>query len=253
MSWHFLDCENSHCSPGAEEASWPGNCLDGAPDALLRLMPKHGQSSLPGSGTDALSDSQFGTISQLSMGPNGAEKLISSLEDSHAKTSVFRDVEWALMEPDQACGRKWPESFAKFDPDTHSWRTSQRSLFGGYTEFLGTWPQWILMRNAECWELATPVGIMREDAFGLLPTPVASEAMHGPKISRDYYDRRKDQGRGIKLGQHLYLLGREDLAYSTIFREWMMGWPEGWTESKLSGMDGYLRWQQRHSDFYWEK
>ena len=45
MSWHFLQ--------GQEVASWGGDCLDGAPSALLRLIPMRAESCLPDRQTDA--------------------------------------------------------------------------------------------------------------------------------------------------------------------------------------------------------
>jgi hypothetical protein len=38
-------------------------------------------------------------------------------------------------------GLNLPASLASYDPDTLSWRTSQRSVLGGWTEFSETWPR----------------------------------------------------------------------------------------------------------------
>jgi hypothetical protein len=38
IMWHYL-CESLHCSREQAEESWEGNFSDGAPSALLRLIP----------------------------------------------------------------------------------------------------------------------------------------------------------------------------------------------------------------------
>lgn len=53
MSWHFLQ--------GREAASWEESSLDGAPDALLSLMPIAEVCCLPGSATECLIHSRSGT------------------------------------------------------------------------------------------------------------------------------------------------------------------------------------------------
>ena len=54
MSWHFLQEQ--------EEASWAGSSLDGAPSALLSLMPTAAGCCSPDSGTDSCRDSRSGTM-----------------------------------------------------------------------------------------------------------------------------------------------------------------------------------------------
>lgn len=53
MSWHFLQEQ--------AEASWEENSLDGAPDALLKLMPSPEACYLLGSATECLIHSRSGT------------------------------------------------------------------------------------------------------------------------------------------------------------------------------------------------
>ncbi len=63
MSWHFLQEQ--------EEASWEASSLDGAPFALLSLMPTAAGCCLPDSGTDSCRDSQSGTMCRPSTGSRG--------------------------------------------------------------------------------------------------------------------------------------------------------------------------------------
>ena len=57
------------------------------------------------------------------------------------------------MENAAACGSTWREWFAMLDQSGSLWRTRQCSLFGGLTEFSGTWPRWGMMRDGECFPL----------------------------------------------------------------------------------------------------
>ena len=79
MSWHFLQ--------ELEEACWQHHNLDGAPDALLRLIPTQENVSWRDRETEYWSGSQSGTTLKHSMEANREAQLISSAVDSHAKTS----------------------------------------------------------------------------------------------------------------------------------------------------------------------
>lgn len=166
MSWHFLQ--------GVEAASWEGPCLDGAPSALLRLIPTAKRDSLTVSGTDNSQASRSGTTSAPSTVSRGATLSMSSAAASPVRTSAPQDVERASTAKSPDSGWKWRESSVKYDPDTRSWRTRQCSLLGGSEEFSGTWPRWGSMRDGECWELPTLVRPISVTVSGLLPTPVAS-------------------------------------------------------------------------------
>ncbi len=78
MSWHFLQEQ--------EAASWPENCLDGAPSALLKLIPERVKSCLTECEMESLNNSPSGTISKHSMAKHGEAPSMLSLEDFHAKT-----------------------------------------------------------------------------------------------------------------------------------------------------------------------
>lgn len=68
--------------------SWPESCLDGAPSALLRLMPELAKSCLTECAMESLNNSQSGMMCEHSMEKHGLELSMSSLEDSRAKTSA---------------------------------------------------------------------------------------------------------------------------------------------------------------------
>jgi hypothetical protein len=79
---------------------------------------------------------------------------------------------------DPDSGPSSPESFASWDPATSSWRTSALSLFGGLTEFSGTWPRRGMMRNGTCSVRRTSALPISAGACSLLrgvPTPRSVE------------------------------------------------------------------------------
>lgn len=83
MSWHFLQEQG--------EACWQHHNLDGAPDALLKLIPTLGNAYWHGNGTEYWNRFQYGTISELSKATTGEDQLTSSAVDSHAKTYLPLD------------------------------------------------------------------------------------------------------------------------------------------------------------------
>lgn len=115
-------------------------------------------------------------------------------------------------------GQKCTESFANYDPDTHSWRTSQICLNGEWAGFSQTWPRAGTMQSGRCYpqpSLAYP--IYGKDSF-LLPTPQYSDWKGGSLNGRDselkHFLRRRFGG-----------------SYpAPTFVERLMGFPSGWGE-----------------------
>lgn len=180
MSWHFsaaLAAEFSEAYSADGELSSPSS-----------LPPTAGESSCNDKTTESSSHSQFGTISKLSTGDRGLDAWISSLEGSRAKTSVRPEKAPGSTEPSQDSGARWQGSFAKWDRAMCSWRIPQSLLPEDFSVFSGTWPRWGMMRDAECWELKTPSGLLAirswitsESASGFwrrMPTPTVQDA-HG--------------------------------------------------------------------------
>ena len=163
MSWHFLQ--------GQEEASWAGTSLDGAPSALLNLMPTPEASSSPDNATDACRDSQCGTTSEPSTASRGEDALTSCPEDSHAKTSAPLERAPESTASDPGCGVKWRELSARYDRATCGWKT-HRCL---WTEDLPwssvTLPKWGMMLDGVLWERITPEPHTSETGAGCWPTP----------------------------------------------------------------------------------
>lgn len=163
MSWHFLQ--------GQEEAYWAGTSLDGAPSALLSMIPTPEASSSPVNATDACRDSQFGTTCGPSTAIRGKDALTSSQEDSHARTSPPQERAPESTASDPGCGAKWRESSARYDRASCGWKT-HRCL---WTEALPwssvTLPKWGMMRGGVLWERVTSEPHTSGTGAGCWPTP----------------------------------------------------------------------------------
>jgi hypothetical protein len=99
----------------------------------------------------------------------------SSAAASHAKTSATPGSKSVSMGQDLGSGRNLPASFAFYDLDSSSWRTSQRSLFEVSTVFSGIWPRSGSMRSGKAFE--RQMSARPTDVSGCLswPTPTARD------------------------------------------------------------------------------
>ena len=96
----------------------------------------------------------------------------------------------ALMASAAAYGLSTPVLLAKYDPDSQSWRTSQRCFITGLAEFLETWPRSGMMRNGTAYQLPPLVRLTGGTGFGLLPThsiptPTASDHIERTPTCQD--------------------------------------------------------------------
>ena len=114
MSWHYLRAQAGE--------SLEAICSDGEPLPPLRSKITHAEFCCNGKLTDAYLDSLSGTTCVPSTGSLGAGRSMSSAGDSHAKTSVPQAKAQDSQESAAGCGLKWPESSAKFDRDSRSWK-----------------------------------------------------------------------------------------------------------------------------------
>ena len=182
MSWHYSQEQGE----GFSLESY----LDGLRSARSRSSSTLERSSSLGSGTGSSQSSRSGTTSRRSTGDRGEGSSTSFLEGSPVRTSQRREGAQASTESGLDSGDTWRGSFAKYDPDTSSWRTHQCSLLGGFIEFSETWPRWGSMRNGECWERVTLARLTEGIESGSLrqmttptankwPTPAAHIAIEG--------------------------------------------------------------------------
>ena len=164
---------------------------------------------------------------------NSIEKLPSTLYQaaSHARTLALREMEKAWKESEAVFSSRSLDSQIHFDQDSSSWKTCQRSLFGGEFESLMNLPQSGMTVGGQWYQppnLEPP--ILDRDSF-YWPTPTAHDARMGKNFnletSHDSLSRtiKKTHGPGL---------------LNPVFVEWLMGYPLGWTELK----DWAIQWFQ---------
>lgn len=236
MSWHFLQEQ--------EAASWEGSSLDGAPDALWRLMPTLEACFLRDSGTDCCRAFQYGTTCGHSTDCLGAEKSTLCQAGFHARTSAQPATLRGSTGRDPASGQKWPASFAKYDPALCSWKTAQQSLLEDSAEFSETWPRSGMTHGGIAYLRPNSAPHTSATGLGLLPTPTVSNGRNrtsGRKEGSQHHD-------GMTLLDWIWLnVGR--VRRKPSFEEWMMQWPIGWTDCAPLETARFRQWQQEHGGF----
>ena len=206
----------------------------------LRLNLTAEKSSCSDSETASCLGSRSGTMCEPSTGSRGEALQTLCAEGSPARTLVLPEMERESQGNGLDFGLKWPESLTKFDRLTSSWKTAQCSLFGGLSEFLGTWPRWGMMQNGECWGLETSEATTDEEEYGFWPTPTKS------------WSDGREGGSGA-LEKLIGIYGTPEKVrsiwknLSPSFVETLMMWPEGWTGLQPLETDKFLLWQQQHS------
>ena len=244
MSWHFNQpkpkgSENSPCSQEQEEASWAESSLDGAPSALLSLLPIREASCSPDNATECLSHSRFGTTCGPSTESLGADMLTLSAEDSPVRTLAQRVLAPGSKEQKADFGEKWHVSLAKYCRVTSSWKTHQCLLFEDSTESLAIFPRWGMMRAGELWEQSMSAHLTREKESGLWPTPLAQDAKQNGMRPTSHATmlicavrRAENRPTGGRLNPE--------------WVEWLMGLPIGWTDLKPLEMVKFQQWLNSH-------
>ena len=216
--------------------------------------------------------SRFGMTFKPLTESRGEELLTLYLAGFHAKTSQLQEKEMDLTESEAECGEKWHGLLARYDQDSHSWRTVQCSLLEDLNESLQTLPRWGMTVGGELYLLPTLVQTIDENESGLsekwaTPTtmdklPPKSEAallrestiarpgrskpanlrdqvsnMHrwGTPKAQDSRHALRDRGKG-NLGEQVSGLHNGG-KLSPLWTEWLMGWWIGWTDLKPLEMD----------------
>ena len=227
------------------EESSAASFSDIPPSVLLNLNLTADESYSKDSGTESCPSSQSGVMSQPLTANLGAEKSMLSAEDSLAKTSQLLGKVMELTEEEAGYGEKWPESLAKYNPNTSSWRTRQCLLFEDLAELLETFPNWGIMQDGECWAVIPPeiVVMANESGFSLM-RPTASDGLrHRFKVESLI---RVNHGDG-NLTEQLARVYR--LKLTPLACEILMQFPEMWTDSNQLEMHKFQSWQQQHSEF----
>lgn len=233
MSWHY--------SQALVAEYLADTSLDGEQFAPLRESDMPETYCWRDRTTESLNLFQFGMMSAPSTVDHGAALLTWYREAFLVLTSVPRGRVKGLQDQKAVCGKRWSESFARWDRDLSLWKTRKPCVSEGWKSSCATWPKWGLMQDGECWELVPPdIRTTAEDA-GSWPTPsgVKSEANHF--VGRcDEWGGSSNRFRGTRLGS--MCLPR--------LEEMLMGWPMGWTELTPFEMDRFQKWRASRGRYF---
>ena len=226
-----------------------------------------------------LTHSQYGMTYEPSQDINGEIMLTWFRAASHAKTYPSQEKEQVLKANEADFGQKCLEWFAKYDPNSSSWKIPQLSLVEGLDVFSETWPRSGTMRNGTFSALTTSAPHTKEIGFGYWRTPTATECQRGLGKTMELMSLGKthsENGRQIQVtldAQARLYQCRETFPTPRAFMykdsvtnrgksnlgevvggklnpdwvEWLMGWPIGWTDLNPLEMDKFQQWRRMHS------
>lgn len=172
----------------------------------------------------------------------------SSAEGFPVRTSATPESERASTENEAGSGQSTSGWFARYDPATCSWRTSQRCLTVEWEEFSATWPRAGMTRNGKSFPLRPLVHRTSANGLGYLPTPDGSFASLRGGLTREHdltvclareTTGRRTTGKyiGSSLRWHPTLIQEWLRTGGDVNPEWieqLMGFPIGWTDVTAS-------------------
>jgi hypothetical protein len=242
MSWLFSQALVAEYSAAC--------CSDGEPSAPSSSTNTPAMYLSHGKTTDVSNLSRYGMTCEPFEASRGEELLMWFLAGFPARTSAQQDTESVSMENGADSGAKWPESLAKYDPDSRSWKTRQLSLFGGLEEFSGTWPSWGMMRGGAFFPLLTLAHNTSVSGSGSLPTVTkfdGSGLTATPNNTLIFWAKCRGSGTNRADG-----IGSEPLPelrrtmLNPCFCESMMGWPIRWTAFSALETGKFRQWFASH-------
>lgn len=158
------------------------------------------------------------------------EELMFLAEAFPVRTFPAQDRVPELTGRDQDSGPKCTESFANYDQDSSSWKTSQICLSGEWEEFSGTWPRHGLMRNGQCSPAAPLVLHTCDSVCSSWPTPMTQDVRTlGPLRNLLRWYSRSENG---EIQRHVsYTFGAKfGMRPSYKVAGWLMGFPLTWMD-----------------------
>lgn len=225
MSWHY--------SQALVEACSQADCTDGTSSQQSKSSDTISMSSSNAKTMVPSIRSQSGMTLERSTGDRFVDTWISSQQGSPVNRLVKQDndfVETILG----IFGLKPYELLGRFDRSSSSWKMSLNyCLLDTSHKWPGTWFRAGTILDGECYRLPKWERHICEIAYGLLPTPVASDwKSTGAKAEQN---RRSPQIAAL-VGGYVH----------PEYLEWMMGWPIGWTALDPLEMDRFQEWLDLH-------
>lgn len=173
--------------------------------------------------------------------------LMSSAQDFPVPLFPCQEKTWAKPTA-VTCGQQRLTSYAEYDRDLHSWRTSQISLLTHTSdEFSEIWSKVGLIADGVCFPQPMLERRIAEIDSGSSqekwPTPTAGDhkgaALNRFLGSETYRHNLKEAVRTSETDGHL----------NPEWVEWLMGWPIGHTALKPLGTDKFLEFLRQHGNF----
>ena len=256
MSWHYLQ--------GQEAASWAEKSLDGAPVALLRLIPMPERYCSRDKQTECLKSSQFGTMFEPLMEDPGEKQLTLSLAVSPVKILARRVNVQELPGVVRDYGLKCCELLARLGLVLSSRKTARTCVPVDSAPSSKDLPAWGMTFDGACWELGTSVRLINGIESGyLLATPTATANQLCPSMQKWKGCRNwllpiptaacatgGQKSRSGKRKNEILLDGIAGGSLNPQWVGWLMGWPIGWTDLKPLEMDRFREWRRKHSQSY---
>lgn len=233
MSWLF--------SQALVEEFSAVNSLDGEPSALLNLMDTPHKFWHNGKTMDALSHSRYGLTCKVLTEQHGKDLLTWYRADFLAKTLVVPEKAQVSTESAPDYGQKWHESSERYDRNIASLKTVRYLESEDSASSYQTLPRWGSMQSGVLSERTTSEHLIDGKGCGsLLPTPSGCRSGKNHVAGRlDEWGGSSNIWRGTPIGK----------MHCPPFEEWVMGWPEQWTELTQSATAKFRQWQRQHGEF----
>ena len=205
----------------------------------------------------------FDCSPQLDLLPTESESM-SCAAGSHARTSALRAMAPGSRASVPGYGGSSPESLARFDRASSSWKTSQLCFIEGSATYSEAWPRSGMTRNGTAYRLAPLVPHTGATGYGSWPTPTSDAAVGAtpsPQMA-ERFRRKGSSGSFVEaVAARLWPTPTaQDAKNSTLppsqllrdsvpgallrdgeggqlnppWVEWLMGFPTGWTGCGLS-------------------
>lgn len=189
----------------------------------------------------------------------GADAWISSQADSRARISPLPDAERGSQVSAPACGETTRASSTKYNLDLSSLKTSARSARAGSMKSCPTLPRSGSMRNGIVSERPTQTRPIDESVSSFWPTPTAAQygsSQNGINGKGGEFERPSAgtlslfslarQGKLPRGPRDRAETGTDSCdcarSLSPLFVEALMGWPEGWTSTRIGSACAVTAW-----------
>jgi hypothetical protein len=258
MSWHYLQ--------GLEEVYLQASSLDGTPFARLSSTNTADVCYYKDNAMGSCHDSRYGMTSARSTVNRGVEQLTLFPAGFPVKTSAARVKEQGLPETVAGYGSRCYALFERFGLRMSSQRIVRICGLADLLPLSKDLPSWGMTHDGVCWGLGTSVRhIDAIECGSLLPTPTGANNETSPSmmkwranrnmlptLSATLYGTNRGGAAG-RVGQERPSLERLLGGIKLSIREWMMGWPIGWTALEPLEMDKFQQWRQWLGKYFQER